>query len=587
MCFIAFLFIASCPLGYGQHSSYEEDYDMAMEYIASYKNVKAESILNDLNQKIQISGDGNTYMGLKVTLRFAEVLEKRDKNEEARELLLHLIESSSDNEAFEVKAEANIILARMNEKMGQGAICYQYLEEARRYIELYDIDRLYPRYYVRSSSYQRIYGDQNLALDYAEKAVLTGKQQNQLVFEADGHFLLGSLVSSSDIEKAISEYSIAADHWRHIEDYSGYSFMKINIASIYMRKDLQDLALEQVDEALEFIKSASESETDIDEILAYLYNSKANVYRKNGMLDSVITYVEKSHIHKLLSMVRSSEKKLGEIVETHEWEKGRLDNQQKQRVQYLTFIFLSLSCLISIFLAYLLYNQRIQKRKVVDQSITLSKTNLELKKSLQNQKLLLAEVHHRVKNNLQIILSLVDLQKQKLQSEEAKNVLSEISKRIYSISLVHERLYETKKFDAVTVDEYLHELYIHSLNVDRTSQITAYQLNVPSIDLNIDTLVPLGMIISELINNSIKYSQLSKDQLFITTSIEQEGDEYILKYKDNGVGYTNGKLEAKKGSLGTLLITSMVRQLNGKLVYSAEDGAEVTIRFREKKTSIL
>ena len=585
MCFIALLVISSCTPVFGQQISYEEKYSSAMEYITSYKNVKAEAILNDLFQEIQKSGDSESSMGLKVSLRLGEVKEKRGKNEEAKGLLLHLIESSSDNEAFEVKAEANIIMARMNEKLGHGAECFQYLEEARRYIELYDIDRLYPRYYVRSSSYQRIYGDKTLALDYAEKAVLTGKQQNQTIYEADGHFLLGSLSSFSDIEKAKSEYSIAADHWRVIEDYTGYSFMKMNIARLYMRNDQQGLALEQLDEALELIKSASDRETDIDEILTYLYSDKANVYRKNGMLDSVIIYLERSHTHKLLSMDRSSETKLGEIEETHEREKGRLDNEQKGRVQYLTFIFLSLACLSSIYLAYLLYNQRRQKRKVEDQSITISKTNLELKKSLQNQKLLLAEVHHRVKNNLQIILSLVDLQKQKLLSDEAKNMLSEISKRIYSISLVHERLYETKKFDAVTVDEYLHELYIHSLNVDRTSQITAYQLNVPSFDLNIDTLIPLGMIVSELINNSIKYSQLPKDQLFIMTSIKQEGEDYIMNYKDNGVGYINGKLEAKKGSLGTLLITSMVRQLNGKVEYSSEDGAEITIRFREKISS--
>ena len=556
-----------------------------MEYIAAYKNVKAESILFDLNQEMKLNDLSDTNLGMQVSLRLGEVLEKRENNQEAKALLLNLIDLSITHKQYDIVAEANIILARMYEKLGDGANCIDYLNQAKNYIEVHNIVKLYPRYYVRSSSYHRIYGDYKMALEYADKAVKTGREQGQVIFEADGHLLLGLLYAGSDVDKALIEFSKAADHWYEIEDYSGYSYMKMNMANIYQGQDKSKLAMMQIEEALEYIKTAKESETDIDEILQALYSQKAGIYQSRGQLDSVITYMEKSHIHQLLSMDQSTVSKLDEIEEGFAKERDTLDIEQKEQVNHLMLILLMLACLSTAVLAYLLYNQRRHKRLAIDQSSIISQTNLELQESLQKQKLLLAEVHHRVKNNLQIILSLVDLQKQNLKSEEAKEILSEISKRIFSISLVHERLYETKKFDSVTVDEYLQALYNHSLNTKSDSQISSYALDIPSIDLNIDTLIPLGMILSELIHNSIKHSQLSRDKLFITTAIKQIGDVYTLSYADNGVGYINGKLEVNNGSLGALLISSMVRQLNGTLEYGVDNGASVKITFIEKRTS--
>ena len=210
-----------------------------------------------------------------------------------------------------------------------------------------------------------------------------------------------------------------------------------------------------------------------------------------------------------------------------------------------------------------------------------------LQNSLSEKEVLLKEIHHRVKNNLQVISSLLYLNSKKIKDKEALEMFKESQHRVKSIALVHERLYQSKDLGKIDFKEYVVKLASDlfrsfAINVS----MVKLNININDIYISIDTAVPCGLIINELVSNSLKYAfpemgTSDKDNNINIDFNKNDSGELILRIYDNGKGLPEGLDITKTQSLGLQLVDTLVAQLEGTLDIINSSGASFTIKFKD------
>ncbi|OHD05775.1 MAG: hypothetical protein A2086_13315 [Spirochaetes bacterium GWD1_27_9] len=236
--------------------------------------------------------------------------------------------------------------------------------------------------------------------------------------------------------------------------------------------------------------------------------------------------------------------------------------------------------LVSILLEENQNNQPKILTAVID--ITERKINEEkIKDSMEEKEVLLKEIYHRVKNNLQVVSSLLSLQAEKIENQEIVEAFKESQNRIRSISLVHEKLYQSENLSKIDFDGYIRDLIynlIYSFNVDTNIK---FNLNISNVFLNIDIAIPCGLIINEIISNSFKYAFPNGKKGEINLSLSQIENKIELSISDNGIGLPINIDIEKPKTLGLTLIKLLTYQLRGKMEIKNQDGVYYKIEFSE------
>jgi PAS domain S-box-containing protein len=213
------------------------------------------------------------------------------------------------------------------------------------------------------------------------------------------------------------------------------------------------------------------------------------------------------------------------------------------------------------------------------------KSEDNIKNSLEEKEILLKEIHHRVKNNLQIISSLLDLQEDYVKEDPtAVNVLKESQNRVLSMAMIHEMLYQSKDLNQINFSNYTRNLVSNLFHSYGTKSTITSIIKVVDVFLNIETAIPCGLVISELVSNSLKYAYPDDATGELLISLRTLNDELELIISDNGVGLPE-KLDFKniKSSLGLQLVNSLVNQLDGTIKLDRSQGTKYTITFKELK----
>ncbi|MGB3480051.1 MAG: histidine kinase dimerization/phosphoacceptor domain -containing protein [bacterium] len=232
-------------------------------------------------------------------------------------------------------------------------------------------------------------------------------------------------------------------------------------------------------------------------------------------------------------------------------------------------------------------NQRVIEAFIKQASIALQRKQAEdqLKASVKEKEILLKEIHHRVKNNLQIISSLLNLQSECFEDEKYRQSYRESQDRIKSMVLIHDKLYQSKDLANINTSDYINGLSRHlfeSYNV--RSDFIALKTDIEDIAMNIDTAIPCGLIINELISNALKYafvkgSNDKKAEVKIQLC-RDKGDSIELIVSDNGVGFPKNLDFRNTKSLGLQLVCALVDQLNGNINLDRNKGTAFTIKFK-------
>jgi PAS domain S-box-containing protein len=208
-----------------------------------------------------------------------------------------------------------------------------------------------------------------------------------------------------------------------------------------------------------------------------------------------------------------------------------------------------------------------------------------LKISLHEKEVLLKEIHHRVKNNMQVISSLLSLQSRHLEDSKAIGMFKESQHRIRSMALVHEKLYQSKDLSRIDFGQYIQNLVVYlidSYQVD--SGRVRMKVDVRDAALDINTAIPCGLIVNELVTNALKYAFPGGRKGEVRVSLHPGADgRFTLTVGDNGVGWPRGADFRKTDTLGMQLVTMLVDQLDGAIELTSKPGTVFRISFRELK----
>jgi two-component sensor histidine kinase len=198
--------------------------------------------------------------------------------------------------------------------------------------------------------------------------------------------------------------------------------------------------------------------------------------------------------------------------------------------------------------------------------------------ALNEKDILLREIHHRVKNNLQLVSSLLTLQGRSINDSTAQMAINEGKNRIRSMALIHQDLYQKENITAVNANEYFKKLCHELLETySKTAEQVDLNLEIEPIQIDVDTLVPLGLMTNEIITNSLKYAFPDKRKGRIRVVLEQKGNTLVLILADNGMGYD--PLNIPKNSFGHRLIYSLAEQLEAKISIQTQNGTTNTIEL--------
>ncbi|MGD1005443.1 MAG: histidine kinase dimerization/phosphoacceptor domain -containing protein, partial [Methanoregulaceae archaeon] len=237
-------------------------------------------------------------------------------------------------------------------------------------------------------------------------------------------------------------------------------------------------------------------------------------------------------------------------------------------------------------------------RQVIERTSDLSDVNLklvteigirldaekQLTKTVGEKEVLIREVHHRVKNNLQIIISLLNLQSRYIEDEKSSQVIRDSQSRIRAMALVHEKLYKSTDISKIDLGDYIKFLgnSLFQFFGMQGKGITL-TMDIRDIFLDIDTAIPLGLIINELISNSLKYAFPGGKKGDISLAIHREEHTLTILFKDNGVGIPQDFDWRNAKSLGLRLVISLVEQLSGTIELDRSAGTSFSIVVHEKE----
>lgn len=252
-------------------------------------------------------------------------------------------------------------------------------------------------------------------------------------------------------------------------------------------------------------------------------------------------------------------------------------------VSYIWYVGLIVFSIIT--LVQFLRNYRLNSKLEIAQEV-IEQKNIKLQKRVDQVQTLIQEIHHRIKNNMMIITSLIDMQSKEYKDPKIKQALQQSKNRIKSISLVHQKLYDSDTLNDIKVKDYINQLinYIDQ-TVNFSEREITKEINIPpALNFDGETMMPLGLILNELLINSYKYAFKSAKKNRLSIEINLSDDGYILIYDDHGPGLPQTIDLKNSSSLGLQLIMLLVEELHGSITYKKDDLSKFEITFKPKSS---
>ncbi|HCC31580.1 MAG TPA: hypothetical protein DEQ03_16255 [Marinilabiliales bacterium] len=194
---------------------------------------------------------------------------------------------------------------------------------------------------------------------------------------------------------------------------------------------------------------------------------------------------------------------------------------------------------------------------------------------------MLKEIHHRVKNNLQIISSIINLQSMRIKDKATQEIFEEMQRRILAISSIHQKLYQSDSVTSINMKDYLSEV-VDSIHIafNNPQLNVKYEIMIQQIVMDIDSAVSMGLMVNELATNAYKYAfKPAQNNQFLVKLENPEPEKYQLTVKDNGLGLPTDFSLTKANSLGLRMVSLLTRQLKGNIRFYNQDGAVFEVVF--------
>ncbi|MEX2596847.1 MAG: tetratricopeptide repeat protein [Salibacteraceae bacterium] len=392
-----------------------------------------------------------------------------------------------------------------------------------------------------------------------------------------------SHLSLGETDKALYYHQQSLTLRRTLNDSLGIAFSTHNLGSLHF--DLKDWQKAQAygEESLEIsqelgypqnIKNAAELLSDVykqkgnwkealemHELYGVMRDSINNASTQKAAIRTQLAYkYEKDKLADSVQFALGQEISALRIAE----QEGQLQQEKTQRYA------LSIGLLLAIVLGGVSYNSYRTKRR----------DSLKIEEKSKENELLLGEIHHRVKNNLQIVSSLLSLQMKSLEDESAKDAIKVGKERIKSIGVIHTMLYQHDNFSSLEMLDYTKNIcnsLIDSFGTEHKKPML--RTDFDPVKLDVDTAIPIGLIISELVINSLKYAYETTAQPELSVSMQEKENQFFLEISDNGSGKAADIEKREAKSFGMRLVRSLTKQLNGTLQITEKNGLMFTMAF--------
>lgn len=316
--------------------------------------------------------------------------------------------------------------------------------------------------------------------------------------------------------------------------------------------------------------------------LAFLYEGQNNYKQAyfhfksfHALQDTLFNQQKDETINDLLVKYDSDKKDADIILLNAENELKNLQIAQSNTTKWALIFGLSLVTLLA-FLAWRLKNIKAKN------NIELTSKNHQISKALEEKNILLREIHHRVKNNLQVISSLLKLQSQYIEDEGAIKAIAEGRNRVHSMALLHQNLYKEDNLTGVNMKEYFTNLIEGLFDAYKITNIKLVT-EIEDLTLDIDTVIPLGLIANELVSNALKHAFENVKNGVLTVKLMEKDEHLIFNVKDNGKGYDENLVAEGKKSFGQKLIKSLSDKLEADVQVTTTTGTDVTLSIKDYK----
>lgn len=440
-------------------------------------------------------------------------------------------------------------------------------------------------------------GDLNQALTLYSQALNLFNETNNINAAAHAYSNIGLVMEGQNkLEAALNNFKKALDIKLNNNLIYSVPSTFANLATIYGKLGNTSKADYYFKEGI-----AMAIQFDVKDELAYLFKKKAEYKERDGKLYDALQLYKKYLSYEDSVLKNENNRRLAELQTIYslgEIEKENellgLENQlltkdkideQNRKVQLQVIIY---GLLIIVILVAMLLANNYRKLQYIKRITTrLKETNEELKKTLiskDEKELLLKEIHHRVKNNLQVINSLIRLQASKIDDPAVIRLFQECEDRVKSMALVHEELYRTDDLSSVKLTEYISKLGNDLLQAYVIDKTIGFKHDVGIDFMGIDMLIPLGLIINEMISNSLKHGftsdKIENPEIYIDI-LTNEDQDCEMRIGDNGVGISDDINLENPDTLGMDLILTLVSQLEGTIILDdTRIGTHYIVKFK-------
>ncbi len=358
-----------------------------------------------------------------------------------------------------------------------------------------------------------------------------------------------------------------------MQSHSFYPYFFSLLADIDFYNSNFDAALNNYKKAYDLYKA-------MDEVYYSTLQLKniGDSYKSMGDYENALKFQEQYYNESLQIEKEKNDRSLRENelqVDIITQEKS-LSQKQSQQTILLTVLGIGI-----IFLGLIYRNYRLKQSS----NLKLAKVNEDLNIKNKQNELLLKEIHHRVKNNLELVKSLLALQSAQLEESATKDVMIASQNRVQSMGIIHQKLYQGENLGSIEMKDYFLNLGEGILDTFDAEDKVKIECAMDNLELDVDTAVPIGLIVNELLTNALKYAFPKDGKGNIKISLAQSTPETLtLKVADNGIGKVMG-LAQKGTGFGSQLIELLTQQLNGKMLETNHSGTSVEFQFKIKSAA--
>jgi two-component sensor histidine kinase len=385
--------------------------------------------------------------------------------------------------------------------------------------------------------------------------------------------ILLKLVDSKDISNSSknSVYRTIAGYYMRMKDYPAARFYMnkneaINNGMGPFRRSLDLLLLYKLDSAQGSFQSAFKNLLEYKTINDSLLNDT-----KSKQLQQLEVEYE---IAKKQDSIKLKDQDILLLTQKNNLQQANLRQARLTRNVTIALIILSFIIIIQLYRQY---------RHKQQSSNLISLKNEQLQHFLTEKEWLLKEIHHRVKNNLQTVMSLLNSQSAYIDNDVARTAIHDSQHRVHAMSLIHQKLYGTENVSCIDISVYIRELVSYLRESFNTGHRITFELAIDPVEMDVSQSVPLGLILNEAITNSIKYAFPDDRKGIISISLSTiDHDHFLLTIADNGIGMPAHFNNKRPGSLGMSLMAGLSEDLDGKFTVENNNGTILKISFKHE-----